>query len=41
MSRTSDFEDYPFSFHQTKGKHMDFLKNFFTCKDRYLKQPSV
>jgi len=32
MSRMSDFDDYPFSIPQNLGKHMDFLKFFFTSE---------
>jgi len=32
----SDFDDYPFSLPVTWGKHMDFLKIFFTSEDNIL-----
>jgi len=36
MSRMSDFDDCPFSLPQNWGKHMDFLKFFFTTEERIL-----
>jgi len=32
----SNFDGYPFSFPQSCGKHMDFLKFFFTSEKRIL-----
>jgi len=32
----SDCDGYPFSLPQNLGKHMDFLKIFFTSEDKIL-----
>jgi len=40
MSCMSDFDDYPSSLPQNWGKHMDFLKIFFTSEDKILETTS-
>jgi len=36
MSHVSEFDDYPFSFPQAWGKHMDLKKCFFITEERIL-----